>query len=283
MVLDENKDFEKSEYYLSIGLNYINDTTFKINLFVSETYIKKLNRAYITEGYAYHYYIKNDLKTSLEKYQEVLSLAEDLKRVSLRIDILKKLGHLYKEMQNPEMSTEYLSKYISLNDSVRVIMNNSLSIPIESFPKESNVETPIKDSDNSTYIISIIALVTLVLFFSIYSYRNKKKKLQVIKSLISDDPNSNKNLNPNSNRNSNVDLNLPQKTEEELMLKLEEFEASKLFLDKNMSFSSLVSYLNTNEKYLRQVLKCNKFTDYNTYINELRIKYIVNKLEADPV
>lgn len=66
------------------------------------------------------------------------------------------------------------------------------------------------------------------------------------------------------------------------MRKLDKFEASNEFLNENMSFSTLVAYLDSNTKYLRKILKDNKNTDYNNYINELRIRYIVNKLKTDP-
>lgn len=39
--------------------------------------------------------------------------------------------------------------------------------------------------------------------------------------------------------------------------------------------------LNTNTKYLSHILNVHKNKDFNTYINNLRIQYIIHKLETD--
>lgn len=49
-----------------------------------------------------------------------------------------------------------------------------------------------------------------------------------------------------------------------------------------MNFSTLVSFLDTNPKYLNHFIKTNYNTDYNTYINNLRINYIVEQLNTKP-
>jgi|SRR5690554_1179809 len=270
LVLDKYKDFELSNFYLTSGLALINDITYaRPRIYVDDAYTKKLNLAYITEGYGYHYYVKNDLETSLEKYREVLAIAEDLKRVNLRIEMLKKLGYLYQEMGDSEKSTNYFAKHISLSDSLRIIMNNSLSIPVHNFIDEKVDEAKKGDSGNTINIIIIISLISIGLFFTIFGYR-KRKNLKLEKN------------SKDENKNKSNDLILSQKTENEILLKLAEFEASHDFLDKDMSLSVLIGRLNTNNKYFRQILKKHKKKDYNAYINELRINYIANKLETDP-
>lgn len=266
LVLDRDKDFEKSNFYLTSGLKALNDPTSEFKIYIDKIYSDKLNLAYLTEGYGYHYYVKNDLETSLQKYQEVLALAEDLKRVNLRIEMLKKLGYLYQDMGNPEKSTLYFAKHIKLSDSLRIIMNNSLSIPVYNLASENFQQT--EEENFSIFIIIGVAFIGIVAFITLYAIR--KKNENIVEEDISE-------KNPKQN-----DTNLSQKIEEDLMQKLHEFENSDEFLNKDMSFSSLVTYLNTNEKYLRQFLKCNLDKDYNTYINELRIRYIVEKLKTDP-
>lgn len=269
LVLDTDKDFELSNFYLTSGLTHINDTLVKIRPYFNDTYLKDLNRASIEEGYAYHYFVKGDYESALEKYQEVLSIAEGLKRVSLRVDILKKIGHLYQSIGDSENATEYLTKYISLNDSLRIIQNNTLSVPLQDFIQEKDKETTQEKNQNTGYKIILIAFILVVVFFTLYSYRKRKKNIELIGNSIKAE-------------NKSFSTALAPKTENDLLRKLNEFEASNNFLDKNMSFSTLVAYLDSNAKYLRQILKNNKNSDYNNYINELRIRYIVDKLKTDP-
>jgi len=73
----------------------------------------------------------------------------------------------------------------------------------------------------------------------------------------------------------------PEK-EQELLEKLREFENSQLFLSKQMSLPSLASELGTNIKYLSEIIREKKNKKFNSYINHLRIQYIVHQLQTDP-
>ncbi|WP_051254404.1 helix-turn-helix domain-containing protein [Arenibacter latericius] len=272
LVLDKEKNFELSNSYLTSGLQRINDLKISPKPYFTSNYMYDLNRATIIEGYAYHYLIKEELDTALKNYKEVLSIASDLKRVSLRVDILKKIGYLYQRMGAVDKSTEYLTKYINLNDSLRVAKNKSLSIPLQNFIQKKDEEPFLH---NSFYTILFIVLLVLTsILISVKFNRIKVSRLELKLNTEIE--------NKKSQINTSTDLNLSKKTENELLEKLKKFEEGNSFLDKNMSFSTLVGILNSNSKYLRQVLKNNKNTDYNQYINQLRINYIVNRLKTNP-
>lgn len=270
LVLDADEDFELSEFYLRSGLSLIdNDSIIGRKPYINDSYLKKLHQANIVEGYAYHYFVLNEYDTSIGKYLEVLSIAEDIKRVSLRVDILKKIGHLYQKIGDTEKSARFLTKYIHLEDSLRVIKNNSLSITMHNFISERSTKVEAEKNGNTGYYILFMVL-TLVGCVFIITFYVKSKRAVVITNNLSDNPKS-------------QDLALSLKTENSLLQKLDKFEASNEFLDKNMSMSRLIGLLETNVKYLRHLLKTYKNTDYNSYINELRINYILEKLKTDPV
>ena len=63
-------------------------------------------------------------------------------------------------------------------------------------------------------------------------------------------------------------------------IKLEEFEKSNGYLNKNMSLSMLSSQMEINTKYLSEVIN-NKEKNFNGYINKLRINHIVQLLRND--
>lgn len=71
---------------------------------------------------------------------------------------------------------------------------------------------------------------------------------------------------------------MPVETEQKLLIKLREFEASRLFLEKGFSFTKLASWMGTNNKYLSFLLNAQKSGDFNNYINQLRIDYITRRL-----
>lgn len=74
---------------------------------------------------------------------------------------------------------------------------------------------------------------------------------------------------------------MTQATEQKLLLRLREFENSTLFT-KNISLSYLATYCGANTRYISYIINTYKKKDFNNYINELRIKYIVFKLEKMP-
>lgn len=76
-------------------------------------------------------------------------------------------------------------------------------------------------------------------------------------------------------------LIIPKEKEQEILEKLERFEESKKYLDNNMSLATLAVKLDTNTKYLSEIINNYKGKNFNTYINELRIKHVIHLLSTD--
>lgn len=74
---------------------------------------------------------------------------------------------------------------------------------------------------------------------------------------------------------------MPESTKQELLKKLSRFESSQQFTDRNISIAVLAGKMKTNTKYLSYIINNYRNKDFNGYINELRISYIVAKMEAD--
>ena len=87
---------------------------------------------------------------------------------------------------------------------------------------------------------------------------------------------------PQPNDDNDVRSIMSVETEQKLLAGLDEFEKANLYLDKNLSLSSLATSLDTNNKYLSYIIKTHKQADYSTYVNELRVDYVIEKLKNDP-
>ena len=72
-----------------------------------------------------------------------------------------------------------------------------------------------------------------------------------------------------------------KESENQILADLEKFEAGKKFTHKDMSLGMLAAQLNTNTKYLSEVINRQKQKNFNSYINELRINYITEKIKSD--
>src|SRR5690606_10064836 len=84
---------------------------------------------------------------------------------------------------------------------------------------------------------------------------------------------------PNENSRQSTIL---KESENQILHGLKKFESSTRFTHKDMSLSMLASQLNTNTKYLSEVINRHKEKNFNSYINELRINYITQKIKNEP-
>jgi len=76
---------------------------------------------------------------------------------------------------------------------------------------------------------------------------------------------------------------IPAETEKRLLEKLVEFEEKKLYLERKVSLSFVAAEIESNTKYLSYIIKHHKGKDFNKYINDLRINYIVQKINDNPI
>ncbi|ANF52073.1 hypothetical protein A0O34_16805 [Chryseobacterium glaciei] len=83
------------------------------------------------------------------------------------------------------------------------------------------------------------------------------------------------------NKEVNGNSNISSETLNVLLKKLAKFEKENKYLQKDITLTWLASYLNTNTKYLSETIRIHKEKNFNSYINQLRIKYITNKLYED--
>lgn len=67
-----------------------------------------------------------------------------------------------------------------------------------------------------------------------------------------------------------------------ILKQIEDFEYNKYFLDKNISISVLAAKFSINHRYLSYVVNKHKKCDFATYVNELRVSYIVACLKNNP-
>lgn len=77
-------------------------------------------------------------------------------------------------------------------------------------------------------------------------------------------------------------FSMPDRTEQQILLKLKKFEESENFTKPSVSLTSLAKDMGTNSSYLSEVINRHKKKNFNNYINELRINYITHKIRNNP-
>ena len=70
--------------------------------------------------------------------------------------------------------------------------------------------------------------------------------------------------------------------DERIIKLLKKFEQKQRFLSPAISLTNMSSDFNTNSTYLSAIIKKHKNINFSGYINDLRIDYIITKLETTP-
>ena len=60
---------------------------------------------------------------------------------------------------------------------------------------------------------------------------------------------------------------------------LTKFEQEQAYIKQNVTLQSVATMIGTNPKYLSQYINVCKQTGFSEYLNNLRIKYVLNRLE----
>lgn len=159
------------------------------------------------------------------------------------------------------LSTRIYKEY----DTTRLINNN------KDIRKELSQERKMR--------LALLCFSSLMVPLVVYlAYRNVqlrryKKNLEQYKK---------NSILPKINTNSRMQRpNISEDLEQDLLKKLANFENSLGYLKKDLKIEKLAVAFKTNYKYLSQVVNYHKGMSYPDYISDLRINYIVKRLEED--
>lgn len=196
-------------------------------------------------------------------FKKALIISEKSDQGSLKENVYKAMADYYKNTNQMDSMNLYNVKYKSIS-----AINSEQKKRLINSTYNTSKERPIAEITDTKFYLIINGAALLLVISVVFYYKREVKPLSI-------------KVEPVPIENKSGEIVLSEKTEKELLEKLQRFEVSYDYLDKNMSMSTLIGLLNTNAKYLRQILKKHKNTNYTQYINGLRIQYIVDKLKTD--
>lgn len=216
--------------------------------------------------------------SKLKKYQESnealqqLLLSDSAYKNSFKESIFQLLSENYRNLGDVENEIKYTVLYNKLyeNSSLtkKKVRINILDIfDLSQHEKYSKWE---RKFTLFSYILYSF-LILIILGFTLKILRNKKQNsiLEQQMSLV--------------DSKKNQSFVIPHKTELLILEKLEEFEKNNVFLKKEISLTTLAEEFDTNNTYLSEIINKHKQKNFKTYLNELKIHYIVDKLKNDPI
>ncbi|MDP9957868.1 AraC-like DNA-binding protein [Epilithonimonas hungarica] len=277
LAYEENTDLNKSDSAIVL-LNKA--------LEVNQRYgNKKRIETYIIFNRAKAYFYKKEYEKAERDYLQALSSAKKLGENYLIKDIYLRLKEMYLAKGDKANQLIFQEKYNKINDSLVSLEKKSLNKEVKDI-QETQQKSFFKTKRNLVIIISAIVLLLFIsIFITVKNYKRSKKEFANYQKIIEKLQNQESLIPAPVISNSAAEkttFSVSSDKEVEILKKLEKFERSEGFKNKNLSLSSMAESLGTNTAYLSTVINSNKNKNFNNYINELRINYIIHKLKNDP-
>ncbi|PKB18060.1 AraC family transcriptional regulator [Flavobacterium sp. 5] len=288
-------------FILSEGINQYclhnyNDAEKKLK--AALTAIEK-NKDFTNETIAYFYigktyWAQNQKEKALPYFKKVDEAFQ--KQNYIRPDLIEAYALIldyYVKKKDKEAQLHYTSKLLKVDR----VMNSHYKYLIRKIFKEYDAKKLIlanQDIENAAVlIISILALIIIILVYR----RHKNKRLfdelmnrqpeAAIPFIVDENKKTGGNRSPEetavpaSSGNKVTELDISSEVVLGILIKLEKFENSKKYLEKEMSLIKLASLLSTNTKYVSKIIM--KYRNKGTieYVSDLKIDHIVELLKTE--
>jgi len=248
-------------------------------------YIRR-NKDFANEAVAIFYIGKNYwAQNQKEKALPYLKMVDDAfqKQNYIRPDLIEAYDLIldyYVKKNDKEAQLHYVNKLLKVDRA----MHANDKYLTRKILKEYDAKKLILANENiknstkiKTYIaVLIIAILALIIIILVYRYYKNKRLFEELMSRQSEV------LTPfTSTENKDTELDISPEVVASILLKLEKFESTKKYLEKEMGLFKLASLLGTNTKYASKIIM--KYRNKGTieYVSDLKIDHIVALLKNE--
>jgi len=280
------KEYDKALGYYDIALKNLGQ--------MPDNFMKAL----VINGIARIFIAKKDVGQAKKRLDEAKRLAEESSYLSLKSEIYETSQEYYSLIKDIDKLQETKVKQDSIIDKIETNSSSFISASVSKLIKNNDDIKKETEKKNIAIWIALLLIISGIVYFFLYRRKQKDNfnkfkqfmenqiktqdlNFEIPQNNIDNELHHETNYD-NQSEGSEQNTMMTPATEKKILLKLEKFEQSKLFTRSTVSLPYLASYCNTNTKYLSYVVNTYKKKDFKNYINELRIKYIIDKLKNDP-
>lgn len=233
-------------------------------------------------------FAKKEYQAATELLEKALAKADKADFLTVKNKIYAGLAKNYLFLKENEKHREFQTKHDesqtiiddNRNEAVRNIMKLNQGFQNQNY----NAYISKKQQQNFTYFAGSLLLISIFVLLN-YQERQKKKMLEKQVLFFKNQKATYKQKETEGLETEKKCIKkalvIPKEKEDELLQKLKEFEESTDFLTNNMSLALLAAQLETNTKYLSEVINKFKGKNFTTYINELKINHIAYLISSD--
>ncbi|KPE49131.1 helix-turn-helix domain-containing protein [Chryseobacterium indologenes] len=238
------------------------------------------------------------LYNKMGRYTEAIHLCDSIfqipftkSSVEVKKNVYEVLSNAYLGLNNAVKAKKYKDLYEKEKTETEKLKKNAINESVNQIANARSTKVKENERKNSTIIIMIIVLACIIISSLIYLLQRKKrirekKAFDQFVLMYKEREKTNENSfvkevtirEQNSITKQKYEGGITESKENEILKALQLFEKAKGYLDPNLSLSVLSAKLGTNNSYLSEVINKHFGKNFNTYINELRIFYIIDKL-----
>ncbi|WP_160114126.1 tetratricopeptide repeat protein [Aquimarina sp. AU119] len=199
------------------------------------------------------------------------------------------IANCYGEKKDLEKALYWHNKYLELNEEYQKNKDKTVSkiYTAEAEKLENEIENlkgdQIADKQTKTYVLIILIIVSVAFVFVVFNYRKKQKKNTVLfQDLMQKIEVLELREQKEGEQKEEVkEIIIDDIKVDEVLKGLSKLEATEYFLRSDCSLGSIAKKTKTNTTYLSKIIKMYKGKNFNSYINELRIDYVLRRLKND--
>lgn len=302
-IIETLKREDSSRYYHFVVNEGINLTIQKKYISAIDSILKSLPHIHEKGDLAvvYHYlgtamYESNQKEASIPYFKKVDSIFLETNDLlpSLR-PTYEKLINYYRDKKDHRKQLLYTNRLLKLdsilNDDYKYLVKNlykEYDFPELMSEKEKLIAELQEDTKEMRLLNVILVVVSVfILLGLVYYYRQKKEYKKRFNVLISNQTLQKQDISGQIVENktvkdANKDLNdIDQETIEKVLTELEEFANNETYLKNQITLNDVAKIINTNSKYLSRIINHYHQKNFTTYINDLRVDYLVKRLKED--
>lgn len=226
---------------------------------------------------------RKEYNEAISYAQKALWLERKIKSTHSRQLAYSILTDAYKEKGNKDSINKYLTNYSNLTDSLNQIKTLNSH---EELKKINSKQTASYNNNLKSILLCALILILLLLVLVTIYWKKQNRKLyakyqNILETLRREEKDNSVEKSIPLHNNKLTDI--ADETTKALLIKLEDFEKSQTYLQQEVSLIYLANQFKTNTRYLSQIIKMHREKNFSNYINELRIKFIMEKLYKDPL
>jgi AraC-like DNA-binding protein len=210
--------------------------------------------------------------------------SQKIENVFLQDKITRQLNVNYLALNDTSNYKLTNANFIQIQGNLEMLEQEAVNTAYNLISKEYSdalLNNKKKYDDVIDYILLFVLMISIVFIAFWIKYSQREKNLQELTNYLQITRNKLINL-PVEKKQEHKKSIILKETEEQILIKLKKFEMSKRFLNKDISLAILAGQFDTNTKYLSEIINSHYEINFNTYINRLRINYIIEKLKSDP-